>query len=687
MNFKFIKNNWKKILSVIIAIITFIVLYNYLYNNTDNTNNTNSKSENIIIENNIESFSTLNNKQNGNLLYSFTGQLSTIDNSSDISLSTSDNGLTDSELVKYNIFTIDLNDTRKITDIVYNFGDNYTDVKIGVLNKNTNDLNYLNVNPSGKDIIEKVIKVSNGDQYNYNVKDIYNNSIIGDQIIFYISTNKDSSLVSGYTNIDAKYYYNDLKNGSASIYTYTNEIKTIFTNYAHIGSNPPPAFTDYYNNISNSNNQILTAKNNIANVSEPYNSSKQQDLINNYNTIKLKIEDIKVVINNAKIHEFSIDNDLDYTDIDINLENAENTINNITTLLDNYKKTVDLSSSANINIEICGIYQDEVINENELEYLYDKASDITGTGADKLEKLSFDSTGDITSSNVYKITTLEFSTISSKPNQPFNILYRNPYTEEVMTYRSSRADGKFEVTTNFNKIIIYDKVLLASEIQILQYDTDGSELTTQALSNVIIKGYNANLNDINQFKLENNLTDLRGSINPVDVCPSIDQVIQGQLNAETIIDAMEYQEKIKDEKIKLQSRKEALLTLIEQKEDISRLGNMLNKIDTLTEKRNKDTDALNAIKFHKQLQEVNKLKEVLDARIEHNKRNTYNIDNIALNIYRDPTTEEINNNYLSILTSDKNLNEQIGTQNSMPNIIDEFVDMRPKLPIEEEMRV
>jgi hypothetical protein len=337
-------------------------------------------------------------------------------------------------------------------------------------------------------------------------------------------------------------------------------------------------------------------------------------------------------------------------------------------------ETENLTETNNLTVTVCGISNDENIHENEMEYLVDKTNDITNIEVAKIDTF----TDPDSSKPLYKVTYIEFTT---SPSEPFEIVYTNPYTEEVMVYKSDRSDGKFIITDTFRKILCYDKILLANSIQIKQYNANGTVMDDAQIAIATFKGYKANVNDINQFKLENNLTDIRGSINPNDICPSIDNLIQGQLNAETIIDAMDNQEKIKDEKIKLQSRKEALLTLLEQKEDISRLGNMLDSIETITKKRNMDTDVLNAIKFTKQMDEVSKLKEVLDARIKYNEDNTLNIDKVNLNIYREPTEEELQ------LYNQPSVSEVDTSSGSGTTVVDEFVDISPKLPIEEEMQV
>lgn len=336
-------------------------------------------------------------------------------------------------------------------------------------------------------------------------------------------------------------------------------------------------------------------------------------------------------------------------------------------------------TDADITFTVCGIQSDENINKNQMEYLVDKSTSIDINSILSSSTSTINTFSDLTDNlDIYKITYLDFSNYLTNTSKILDIIYINKFTEEVMVYKSDISDGKFIVTIQFPNILIYDKILLASRIELKSELKNGNETLS---SNINVKGYKANVSDINQFKLENNLTDIRGSINPNDVCPSIDDMIQGQLNAETIIDAMDNQEKIKDEKIKLQSRKEALLTLLEQKEDISRLGNMLDSIEKITKKRNMDTDALNAIKFTKQMNEVSKLKEVLDARIKYNKDNTFDINNVNLNIFRNPTEEELQLNNMATVEVNND------TNTSAISVTDEFIDITPKLPIDEEMNM
>ena len=355
-----------------------------------------------------------------------------------------------------------------------------------------------------------------------------------------------------------------------------------------------------------------------------------------------------------------------------------------------FVKTETKTEIENLTITICGIESNINIHQNKMDYLINKSSIITDLDnnnkllSNKEDELLYTNLNNSNLNNnrfnlpIYNITQIDFSQyITNQPNEIiFSILYINSYTNEVLTYNSDRNDNKFIITREFPSIIIYNNILLANKIY-LKVDNN----VRNNINNIKVRGYKGNINDINQFKLQNNITDIRGSINPTEVCPSIDNLLQGQLNAETIIDAMDYLEKIKDEKIKLQSNKELLLTLIEQKEDISRLGNILDKIDTLKKQRNMETDALNAIKLTKQIDEINKLREVLDARIELNKRNTYNIDKVALNIYRNPSPIELELMKNELITLDNSNDIEVNN--------DGFTDFKRKIPIdiEENMKV
>ena len=214
----------------------------------------------------------------------------------------------------------------------------------------------------------------------------------------------------------------------------------------------------------------------------------------------------------------------------------------------------------------------------------------------------------------------------------FFITFTNPYSNNIFTYPGP-VGGGFIYSPDVPKIVL-PKMLLTTALPQIVLATDAGNDGVASGPKIIPQSYEyttkVSQGDITQFRLEYNLTDLRGSINPEYVCPDIQSLINKQLDAETIVDSMEYVDKINTEKAKMSSNKNNLLTLLKQEEDIKSLGAMITKINELMAKRTQETDALAAMQFTKQMNEIIKLRERLEQRIRERNRNTLNIQ-IAVN--------------------------------------------------------
>jgi hypothetical protein len=237
--------------------------------------------------------------------------------------------------------------------------------------------------------------------------------------------------------------------------------------------------------------------------------------------------------------------------------------------------------------------------------------------------------------------------------QLFKVVFKNNYTNDIVTYPGP-VNGFFiyEPAVSIQTIIL-PSTMVATKFSICSTgcgSSDNSTDITQCVTVQNIKGYTASIADINRFKLEYNITDIRGSINPDDVCPSIDKFVENQLSSELIIDAMDYQKKINDEKSKLQSNKDNLLNLLEQQDEITQLGKLISKIKDVNTTRDHQTNAVNALQLFKQMNEYTKLKEVLDDRITLRKQNTFDVA-VNVNNVTEPFIS-IANNGLGLLPED-----------------------------------
>jgi hypothetical protein len=285
------------------------------------------------------------------------------------------------------------------------------------------------------------------------------------------------------------------------------------------------------------------------------------------------------------------------------------------------------------------LYTDKVINgiatiyvygyqekDNYKASVYEQAQTITTTPSINVGYTSL-STAVTQGVDDYLITSFAISKTSTPGSERvFKVVFRNNYSNDVITY-TGPVNGYFiydpTITT---QIITLTSPIVATRFALI--DSNGADISSNVtVSN--IKGYKASVADINRFRLEYNITDIKGSINPDNVCPSIDKFVENQLSSELIIDAMDYQKKINDEKAKLQSNKDNLLHLLEQQDEINQLSKLIGKINDVNTEREHQTNAINAMQLFKQMNEYSKLKEVLDDRIALRKQNTFDL---AVNI-------------------------------------------------------
>lgn len=240
--------------------------------------------------------------------------------------------------------------------------------------------------------------------------------------------------------------------------------------------------------------------------------------------------------------------------------------------------------------------------------------------------------------NSYIPDTSPYDKLAYKPdvtslNTPTNgakltVLFKNNYSNnsfqvpgpvnQSFIYHKQAPNLFFYKTVIANKFKIYFKNIIPDTYT----SSDANAWHAAAVS---ARGYTPSSADVNRFKLEFNVTDIRGSINPESVCPSMDKFLANQLDSEVILDAMDYNDRINTEQAKLIGQKDNLLTLMEQEEDIARLNRVINRLLDVEKQRSAETNALNTVKFTNQMKEAMKLKEVLEQRIAQRKKNTLDL--------------------------------------------------------------
>lgn len=207
------------------------------------------------------------------------------------------------------------------------------------------------------------------------------------------------------------------------------------------------------------------------------------------------------------------------------------------------------------------------------------------------------------------------------------VLFKNNYSNNTVQYPGPIA-GQFifsasAPTLYFNNTIVANIIIIKVYPQ--QMD-DGTIVEPNVVTESYVdemRGYSASVEDINKFKLEYNITDIRGSINPDDVCPSMDNFMKNQLSSEIILDTLEYQDRINQEKRKIIGNKENLLRISQQSADVAKLNSMLKCLESGSRQRTNKTDSGNTLHFITQLDQAMKLRDRIESRLKTKEANKF----------------------------------------------------------------
>ena len=144
------------------------------------------------------------------------------------------------------------------------------------------------------------------------------------------------------------------------------------------------------------------------------------------------------------------------------------------------------------------------------------------------------------------------------------------------------------------------------------------------ITNMTVLGKKPTNDDINNYKRKVNLA-LSGSGDSADtsadVCPSMDNLIVKQNQAQQICDNIEYQDKIKSEKLRLERNKQYLLKLKDQQEQIDKLNNLITYLDNKRQQRNKTVDYSRVMQYQQQKNTANTVRDVANQRLESQDNN------------------------------------------------------------------
>jgi hypothetical protein len=111
-----------------------------------------------------------------------------------------------------------------------------------------------------------------------------------------------------------------------------------------------------------------------------------------------------------------------------------------------------------------------------------------------------------------------------------------------------------------------------------------------------------------------------------DICPSMDELVSKQNQAQAVCDNLEYQDKIKAEKIRLEKNKQYLLKLQQQQQQIDQLNTVIQTLDTKRQARATANDQARVLQYQQQRGTASTIRDLANQRLKSQAENQLYMD-------------------------------------------------------------
>lgn len=112
----------------------------------------------------------------------------------------------------------------------------------------------------------------------------------------------------------------------------------------------------------------------------------------------------------------------------------------------------------------------------------------------------------------------------------------------------------------------------------------------------------------------------------VDICPSVDDLISKQNQAQAICDNLEYQDRVKSEKVRLEKNKQYLLKLQQQQEQIDQLNTVIQTLDNKRQERGRIMDMSRLLQYQQQRETASSIRDIANQRLQSQDTNQLHMD-------------------------------------------------------------
>ena len=220
----------------------------------------------------------------------------------------------------------------------------------------------------------------------------------------------------------------------------------------------------------------------------------------------------------------------------------------------------------------------------------------------------------------------------------------SPFKLSIMYNNGIYAGNNFNVNNTFiirsdvyrieeskSSFIIFPQSIIGNKINITVprvtlLDSSGNYLKLVVKG---IKGYGAtpSQNDIATYqKTVNALLSSTQSDQNLEVCPSMDTLVSKQNQTQAICDNLEYQDRIKSEKARLEKNKQYLLKLQQQQKQIDQLNTVIQTLDNKRNARTKNADMARLLQYQQQKGTAVSVRDLANQRLQSQANNQLYMD-------------------------------------------------------------
>jgi hypothetical protein len=214
------------------------------------------------------------------------------------------------------------------------------------------------------------------------------------------------------------------------------------------------------------------------------------------------------------------------------------------------------------------------------------------------------------------------------------------YNNTIYPSKEFNINSKFYVRCDIYKLstsntifVLFDKPVIANKFMITCNRTKLINNFNEPDVYIVLQMDNLNLycntpttSDISNFKRNINLLNQQDSNLNTNICPSINNIMSKQSTTQQICDNLEYQDKIKSEKLRLERNKQYLLKLKDQQEQIDQLNMIINDLDKKRQSRIQIADKSRLLQYQKQKTDVSTVRDLANQRLDSQSNNELYMD-------------------------------------------------------------